>query len=136
MPSSSHIWSLGFGGRRYQSLLFFFCLFISIDVIFSTALSFRSKFYVVPKPSDARWSVVWGLFFICLLYWTAPVYSAFGKILSANPEVGKLAKDAIVVYTAQLGEKLTSYYSLGNMFKGEGTTNPLVYIQRLPKIHF
>jgi cation/acetate symporter len=43
------------------------------------------------------------LFFICVLYWSAPAYAAFGKILSANPEVGKLAKDAIVVYTAQLG---------------------------------
>ncbi len=63
-----------------------------------------AKFYVVPKPSDARWSVVWGLFFICLLYWTAPLYSAFGKILSANPEIGNLSKDAIVVYTAQLGD--------------------------------
>ncbi len=61
------------------------------------------KFYVVPKPSDARWSVTWGLFFICLLYWTSPLYSAFGKILSSNPEVGALAQDAIVVYTAQLG---------------------------------
>ncbi len=62
------------------------------------------RFYVVPNSRDARWSVVWGLFFICVLYWSAPVYSAMGKILSANPEVGKLAKDAIVVYTAQLGE--------------------------------
>ncbi|HON55430.1 MAG TPA: VC_2705 family sodium/solute symporter [bacterium] len=62
------------------------------------------RFYVVPKTSDARWSVVWGLFFICLLYWSAPIYSAFGKILSANPEVGTLAKDAIVVYTSQLGK--------------------------------
>jgi len=61
------------------------------------------RFYVVPKASDARWSVVWGLFFICVLYWSAPAYAAFGKILSSNPEVGKLAKDAIVVYTAQLG---------------------------------
>ncbi|MBN2416260.1 VC_2705 family sodium/solute symporter [bacterium] len=61
------------------------------------------RFYVVPRARDARWSVVWGLFFICLLYWSAPVYSAFGKVLSANPAVGKLAKDAIVVYTAQLG---------------------------------
>jgi cation/acetate symporter len=48
-------------------------------------------------------SVVWGLFFICLLYWSAPLYSAFGKILSSNPEVGMLDKDAIVVYAAQLG---------------------------------
>jgi cation/acetate symporter len=62
------------------------------------------RFYVVPRANDARWSVVWGLFFICILYWSAPVYSSFGKILSANPEVGKLAKDAIVVYTAQLGD--------------------------------
>ncbi|MFO7924225.1 MAG: VC_2705 family sodium/solute symporter [Bacteroidales bacterium] len=62
------------------------------------------RFYVVPRARDARWSVVWGLFFICLLYWSAPVYSAFGKILSSNPEVGKLAADAIVVYTAQLGD--------------------------------
>jgi cation/acetate symporter len=61
------------------------------------------RFYVVPKVTDARWSVVWGLFFICLVYWTAPAYSAFGKILSSNPDVGVLAKDAIVVYTAQLG---------------------------------
>ena len=61
------------------------------------------RFYVVPKVRDARWSVVWGLFFICILYWSAPVYSAFGEILSSNKEVGRLAKDAIVVYTAQLG---------------------------------
>lgn len=61
------------------------------------------RFYVVPKITDARWSVVWGLFFICLVYWTAPAYATFGKILSSNPEVGVLAKDAIVVYTAQLG---------------------------------
>ncbi len=61
------------------------------------------RFYVVPKVTDARWSVVWGLFFICLVYWTAPAYSTFGKLLSSNPDVGVLAKDAIVVYTAQLG---------------------------------
>jgi cation/acetate symporter len=61
------------------------------------------RFYVVPKTNDARWSVVWGLFFISILYWSAPVYSAFGKILSSSPEIGNLAKDAIVVYTAQLG---------------------------------
>ncbi|MDC0357882.1 VC_2705 family sodium/solute symporter [Oligoflexia bacterium] len=60
------------------------------------------RFYVVPRARDARWSVVWGLFFICILYWSAPVYSTFAKILSSNPEVGRLNKDAIVVYAAQL----------------------------------
>jgi cation/acetate symporter len=64
------------------------------------------RFYVVPRANDARWSVVWGLFFICILYWSAPVYSAFGKILSSHPEIGNLAPDAIVVYTAQLGDVL------------------------------
>ncbi len=62
------------------------------------------RFYITPTVKDARLSCVWGLFFICLLYWSAPVYSAFGKILSANPEVGNLASDAIIVYTAQLGD--------------------------------
>lgn len=61
------------------------------------------RFYITPTIKDARLSCIWGLFFICVLYWSAPIYSAFGKILSANPEVGNLASDAIVVYTAQLG---------------------------------
>ncbi len=63
-----------------------------------------SRFYITPTIRDARLSCVWGLFFICILYWFSPIYSAFGKILSSNPEVGNLAKDAIVVYTAQLGD--------------------------------
>ncbi|MFW5805560.1 MAG: VC_2705 family sodium/solute symporter [Bacteroidales bacterium] len=84
---------------------FFQWIAISFSLMIGTAglPHVIQRFYVVPKARDARWSVVWGLFFICLLYWSAPPYSAFGKILSANPEVGKLAKDAIVVYTAQLG---------------------------------
>lgn len=84
---------------------FFTFMAVSFSLMIGTAglPHVIQRFYVVPKARDARWSVVWGLFFICILYWSAPVYSAFGKILSANPEVGKLAKDAIVVYTAQLG---------------------------------
>jgi cation/acetate symporter len=84
---------------------FFQWIAISFSLMIGTAglPHVIQRFYVVPKARDARWSVVWGLFFICLLYWSAPPYSAFGTILSANPEVGKLAKDAIVVYTAQLG---------------------------------
>jgi len=54
------------------------------------------RFYVVPKVRDARWSVVWGLFFISILYWSAPVYSALGTILSAHPEVIALLKLALI----------------------------------------
>jgi cation/acetate symporter len=84
---------------------FFQFIAISFSLMIGTAglPHVLQRFYVVPRANDARWSVVWGLFFICILYWGAPVYAAFGKILSNNPEVGSLAKDAIVVYTAQLG---------------------------------
>jgi cation/acetate symporter len=85
---------------------FFQWMAISFSLMIGTAglPHVIQRFYVVPKARDARWSVVWGLFFICVLYWSAPAYAAFGKILSAHPEVGTLAKDAIVVYTAQLGD--------------------------------
>ena len=87
------------------------------------------RFYVVPKARDARWSVVWGLFFICLLYWSAPVYSAFGKLLSSNPGVGKLAKDAIVVYTAQLGNVfplITGFLAAGAISAAFSTVSGLL----------
>ncbi|PLW99768.1 MAG: cation acetate symporter [Marinilabiliales bacterium] len=85
---------------------FFQFMAISFSLMIGTAglPHVLQRFYVVPNANDARWSVVWGLFFICILYWLAPAYSALGKVLSINPEVGALAKDAIVVYTAQLGD--------------------------------
>jgi len=87
------------------------------------------RFYVVPRAKDARWSVVWGLFFICILYWSAPVYSAFGKILSTSPDVGKLAKDAIVVYTAQLGNVfplITGFLAAGAVSAAFSTVSGLL----------
>ncbi|MCU4175787.1 VC_2705 family sodium/solute symporter [Carboxylicivirga sp. N1Y90] len=98
-PEFSMPWDPATGKTYFQWMAIAFSLMIGTAGLPHVI----QRFYVVPKASDARWSVVWGLFFICILYWSAPVYSAFGKILSANPEVGKLSKDAIVVYTAQLG---------------------------------
>ena len=43
-----------------------------------------SRFYTVPNIRDARWSVVWGLFFIALIYWSAPAYAVFGRLLEAR----------------------------------------------------
>ncbi|MCF8373797.1 MAG: VC_2705 family sodium/solute symporter [Bacteroidales bacterium] len=99
-PEYAMPWDPATGQTFYQWIAIAFSLMIGTAGLPHVI----QRFYVVPKARDARWSVVWGLFFICLLYWSAPAYSAFGKILSANPEVGKLAKDAIVVYTAQLGD--------------------------------
>ena len=37
------------------------------------------RYYTVPNPKDARVSVGWSLFFIFLLYFTAPAYAAFSR---------------------------------------------------------
>lgn len=37
------------------------------------------RFYTVPSVAAARHSVSWALFFICLLYFTAPAYAAFSR---------------------------------------------------------
>src|SRR3712207_89609 len=37
------------------------------------------RYYTVPSPKEARISVGWSLFFIFLLYFTAPAYAAFSR---------------------------------------------------------
>jgi len=65
-----------------------------------------SRFYTVPNTRDARWGVVWGLFFIGLLYWSAPAFGAFAKAWQARTgvavtgEAGFLA-DLIVIKTGE-----------------------------------
>ena len=98
-PEYAMPWAASSNGTFFQWIVIVFSLMIGTAGLPHVI----QRFYVVPNPRDARWSVVWGLFFICIVYWTAPVYAAFGKVLAANPEVGSLAADAIVVYTAQLG---------------------------------
>ncbi len=43
-----------------------------------------ARFYTAPNLRDARWSVLWGIFFIGLLYWSAPAYAIFAKLLEAR----------------------------------------------------
>ncbi len=97
-PEFAMPWAASSGGTFFQWMAIVFALMIGTAGLPHVI----QRFYVVPNPRDARWSVVWGLFFICIIYWTAPIYAAFGKMLAAHPEVGTLAQDAIVVYTAQL----------------------------------
>jgi len=70
------------------------------------------RFYTVDNERTARWSTVWGLFFICLLYWGTAVYAAYGGLLY-NREVSEgggfadmagAEADAIVLLTTQLAE--------------------------------
>jgi cation/acetate symporter len=68
------------------------------------------RFYTVESERTARWSTVWGLFFICLLYLSAPAFAAFGTDLYSeqvgavygDPGMTGAAGDVIVVLAAQL----------------------------------
>ncbi|MBT1073161.1 sodium:solute symporter family transporter [Pelotalea chapellei] len=42
-----------------------------------------SRFYMVPGIRDARWGLVWGLFFIALIYWSAPAYAVLARLFEA-----------------------------------------------------
>ncbi|AFZ71779.1 solute symporter family protein [Natronobacterium gregoryi] len=46
------------------------------------------RFYTVDNERTARWSTVWGLFFICLLYWGTATYAVFGGLLYEEPVSG------------------------------------------------
>lgn len=62
-----------------------------------------SRFYTAPNLRDARWSVLWGIFFIGLLYWSAPAYAIFARIRQArsgivpDAETAQAAADVIVL---------------------------------------
>ena len=47
------------------------------------------RFYTVPSVKEARTSVGWALFFIFLLYFTAPAYAAFAKYAVYTDVIGK-----------------------------------------------
>jgi len=68
------------------------------------------RFYTVQNERVARWSCTWGLFFICLLYLSAPAFAAFGTALYGreigavygDPGMSSAAGDVIVVLASQL----------------------------------
>jgi len=66
-----------------------------------------SRFYMVPGIRDARWGVVWGLFFIALIYWSAPAYGVLARLFEARNGLalnnGADAADMIVLSAASLG---------------------------------
>jgi cation/acetate symporter len=47
------------------------------------------RYYTVPNPKEARISVGWSLFFIFLLYFTAPAYAAFSRWWMLENVVGQ-----------------------------------------------
>ncbi|MFC6824479.1 sodium:solute symporter family transporter [Halopelagius fulvigenes] len=78
------------------------------------------RFYTVESERTARWSTVWGLGFILLLYLSSPAFAAFGTDLYAknigavygDPGMTSAAGDVIVVLAAQLANLPTWFVGL------------------------
>ena len=90
-----------------------------------------SRFYVVPNTRDARWSVVWGLFFIGLLYWSSPAYAAFARVQTAIAGVQpiKALADVIVITAAEKGglpQWFTGYLAAGAISAAFSTVSGLL----------
>ncbi|MGK2907098.1 MAG: sodium:solute symporter family transporter [Desulfuromonadales bacterium] len=94
-----------------------------------------SRFYTAPNNRDARWGVVWGLFFIGLLYWSAPAFGAFaqswlmrsGTVLS--PAEALALADIIVIKTAEwvgLNMILVSVLAIGGILAAISTITGLL----------
>jgi len=94
-----------------------------------------SRFYTVPNNRDARWGVVWGLFFIGLLYWSAPAFGAFarswlttsGTVL--DPAEAQALADIIVIKTAEwvgLNQILVSVLAIGGILAAISTITGLL----------
>ncbi|ELY89727.1 sodium:solute symporter family transporter [Natrinema altunense] len=70
------------------------------------------RFYTVKNERVARWSCTWGLFFISLLYLSAPAFAAIGTALYGDeigavygdPGMTSAAGDVLVVLAAQLAD--------------------------------
>jgi cation/acetate symporter len=94
-----------------------------------------SHFYTVPNIRDARWSVVWGIFFIGLLYWSAPAYATFAKVwelrqgASADPAAARAMADLVVIKAGQwagLSPWLTGIIAVGAIVAAFSTVTGLL----------
>jgi len=85
------------------------------------------RFYTVKNEDVARRSVLWGLFFIGLLYWSSPVYAAMGQFW--NPGGGKMVADVIILSAperAGLGSTFIGYLASGALAAGLSTVAGLL----------
>ncbi|PLX99749.1 MAG: cation acetate symporter [Desulfuromonas sp.] len=84
------------------------------------------RFYTVHNEDVARKSVLWGLLFIGLLYWSSPVYAVLGQFW--NPLVQQSA-DVIILSApekAGLGMVFVGYLAAGAMAAGLSTVAGLL----------
>lgn len=94
-----------------------------------------SRFYTVPNNRDARWGVVWGLFFIGLLYWSAPAFGAFAQAwlsksgTTLSPAEAQAMADIIVIKVAEwvgVHEIFVSVLAIGGILAAISTITGLL----------
>ena len=113
----------GTGGNIYQFIALVFTLMVGTAGLPHIMI----RFYTVKNEDVARKSVLWGLFFIGLLYWSSPVYAAMGKFW--NPLGGKEVADVIILSApelAGLGQAFLGYLASGALAAGISTVAGLL----------
>uniref|UniRef100_A0A831X1Y8 Cation acetate symporter n=2 Tax=Thermorudis TaxID=1649508 RepID=A0A831X1Y8_9BACT len=75
LPAPEPIVNRDWVGTPWEFLALTFCLMTGTAGLPHILI----RYYTVPSPKDARLSVGWSLFFIYLLYFTAPAYAAFSR---------------------------------------------------------
>ncbi|AMV73022.1 cation acetate symporter [Desulfuromonas carbonis] len=111
------------GGNFYQFIALVFTLMVGTAGLPHIMI----RFYTVKNEDVARKSVLWGLFFIGLLYWSSPVYAAMGKFW--NPLGGQAVADVIILSApekAGLGIAFIGYLAAGAMAAGLSTVAGLL----------
>ena len=68
------------GQFNIQAAVNFFALVFCLMVGTAALPHILMRYFTTPSVKEARQSVAWSLFFIFLLYFTAPAYAAFGKV--------------------------------------------------------
>jgi len=113
----------GSGGGIYQFLALVFTLMVGTAGLPHILM----RFYTVKSEQVARLSVLWGLFFIGLLYWSSPVYATLGKFW--NPLGGREVADVIILSAperAGLGQPFLGYLAAGALAAGISTVAGLL----------
>ena len=83
-PGVTGFYTAPFVGANGQfslaSMVNFFALVFCLMVGTAALPHILMRYFTTPSVREARQSVAWSLFFIFLLYFTAPAYAAFGKL--------------------------------------------------------
>ncbi len=85
LPTPAPITNRAWVGAPWEFLALTFCLMAGTAGLPHILI----RYYTVPDPKAARVSVGWSLFFIFLLYFTAPAYAAFSRLEVLTNVVGK-----------------------------------------------